>query len=77
MVKESLTASRPLEVSAVPLAGLTALEALTQSAGVNLDGSGQQKNILITAASGGGSLCRSVSKTWKLTRDSHLRGSQH
>ncbi|KAK9201293.1 hypothetical protein WN944_016494 [Citrus x changshan-huyou] len=58
MVKESLTASRPLEVSAaegagLPLAGLTALEALTQSAGVNLDGSGQQKNILITAASGG------------------------
>ncbi|KAH9784730.1 chloroplast envelope quinone oxidoreductase-like [Citrus sinensis] len=57
MVKESLTASRPLEVSAaegagLPLAGLTALEALTQSAGVNLDGSGQQKNILITAASG-------------------------
>ncbi|KAK9206316.1 hypothetical protein WN943_016591 [Citrus x changshan-huyou] len=58
VVKESLTASRPLEVSAaegagLPLAGLTALEALTQSAGVNLDGSGQQKNILITAASGG------------------------
>ncbi|KAH9728686.1 chloroplast envelope quinone oxidoreductase-like [Citrus sinensis] len=58
VAKESLTASRPLEVSAaegagLPLAGLTALEALTQSAGVNLDGSGQQKNILITAASGG------------------------
>ncbi|KDO66022.1 hypothetical protein CISIN_1g048785mg, partial [Citrus sinensis] len=39
MVKESLTASRPLEVSAaegagLPLAGLTALEALTQSAGL-------------------------------------------
>ncbi|KAL9436339.1 hypothetical protein AB3S75_022400 [Citrus x aurantiifolia] len=58
VAKESLTASRPLEVSAaegagLPLAGLTAFEALTQSAGVNLDGSGQQKNILITAASGG------------------------
>ncbi|ONH92783.1 hypothetical protein PRUPE_8G195800 [Prunus persica] len=55
---ESLTVARPPEVSAadgagLPVAGLTAHQALTQAAGVKLDGSGQQKNILITAASGG------------------------
>ncbi len=59
MAKERLTAARPAEVSAaegagLPIAGLTAHQALTQSAGIKLDGSGQQKtNILITAASGG------------------------
>lgn len=58
VAKESLTVLRPPEVSAVeaaglPIAGLTAHQALTESAGVKLDGSGHQKNILITAASGG------------------------
>ncbi|XP_050146775.1 chloroplast envelope quinone oxidoreductase homolog isoform X3 [Malus sylvestris] len=55
---ESLTVARPPEVSAatavgLPVAGLTAHQALTQTAGIKLDGSGQQANILITAASGG------------------------
>ncbi|OVA11840.1 Alcohol dehydrogenase superfamily [Macleaya cordata] len=54
----SLTVKRPLEVSAaegagLPVAGLTALQALTNSAGVKLDGTGNPTNILITAASGG------------------------
>ena len=54
----SLTVARPPEVSAVegsalPLAGLTAHEALTRIAGVKLDGTGELKNILVTAASGG------------------------
>ncbi|XP_044503884.1 chloroplast envelope quinone oxidoreductase homolog isoform X1 [Mangifera indica] len=58
VAKESLTVSRPLEVSAaegagLPVAGLTAYQALTQSAGIKLDGSGKETNILITAASGG------------------------
>ncbi|KAK8650798.1 hypothetical protein V6N13_140422 [Hibiscus sabdariffa] len=58
VAKESLTVVRPPEVSAaegagLPVAGLTAHQALTQSAGVKLDGSGQQLNLLITAASGG------------------------
>ncbi|KAK6937852.1 Alcohol dehydrogenase, N-terminal [Dillenia turbinata] len=56
--KEKTTVIRPEEVSAaegagLPIAGITAYRALTYSAGVNLDGSGPQKNILITAASGG------------------------
>uniref|UniRef100_A0A2P2IIH6 Uncharacterized protein MANES_12G050000 n=1 Tax=Rhizophora mucronata TaxID=61149 RepID=A0A2P2IIH6_RHIMU len=57
--KESFTVARPPdEVSAadgagLPIAGLTAYHAITQSAGIKLDGSGRQKNILITAASGG------------------------
>lgn len=56
--KESLTVPRPAEVSAaegagLPVASLTAHQALVQSAGVTLDGTGPQKNILITAASGG------------------------
>ncbi|XP_062174383.1 chloroplast envelope quinone oxidoreductase homolog [Alnus glutinosa] len=56
--KEKLTVARPAEVSAaegagLPIAGVTALQALTESAGIKLDGSGQQANILITAASGG------------------------
>ncbi|KAJ8748203.1 hypothetical protein K2173_000611 [Erythroxylum novogranatense] len=58
VAKQSLTVQRPSEVSAaegaaLPVAGLTALKALTESAEVKLDGSGKQKNILITAASGG------------------------
>ncbi|KAK3182789.1 hypothetical protein Dsin_030075 [Dipteronia sinensis] len=58
VAKESLAVSRPPEVSAaegagLPVAGLTAHQALTQSAGIKLDGSGKQANILITAASGG------------------------
>nr|GMD61146.1 putative quinone-oxidoreductase homolog, chloroplastic [Ipomoea batatas]GMD61148.1 putative quinone-oxidoreductase homolog, chloroplastic [Ipomoea batatas] len=58
VTKETLTAARPLEVSAadaaaLPIAGLTAHEALTRVAGVKLDGSGPRKNILVTAASGG------------------------
>ena len=58
MTKERLTVSRPAEVSAaeaagLPIAGLTTHQALTQQAGIKLDGTGQQRNILITAASGG------------------------
>ncbi|XP_034692496.1 chloroplast envelope quinone oxidoreductase homolog isoform X3 [Vitis riparia] len=58
VAKENLTVSRPSEVSAaegagLPIAGLTAHQALTQVVGINLDGSGPRKNILITAASGG------------------------
>lgn len=58
VAKESLTVARPPEVPApegagLPVAGLTALQALTQAAGLKLDGTGPQKNILITAASGG------------------------
>ncbi|KAG2672588.1 hypothetical protein I3760_13G048700 [Carya illinoinensis] len=58
VAKERLTVTRPPEVSAakgagLPVAGLTAHQALTQSAGIKLDGSGEQVNILVTAASGG------------------------
>ncbi|XP_058736850.1 chloroplast envelope quinone oxidoreductase homolog [Vicia villosa] len=58
VVKETVTASRPPEISAsecagLPVAGLTALQAISQSIGIKLDGSGERKNILITAASGG------------------------
>nr|GMD20166.1 putative quinone-oxidoreductase homolog, chloroplastic [Ipomoea batatas] len=58
VAKESLTTIRPPEVPAaeaagLPVAGLTALQALVEAAGVKLDGSGPQKNILVTAASGG------------------------
>ncbi|KAK9726614.1 hypothetical protein RND81_05G227000 [Saponaria officinalis] len=58
VANEKLTVIRPPEVSAadgagIPLAALTAHQALTQSANINLDGSGDLKNILITAASGG------------------------
>ncbi|KAK3017477.1 LOW QUALITY PROTEIN: hypothetical protein RJ639_006427 [Escallonia herrerae] len=54
----SLTVPRPPEVSAAEgaalcIAGLTAHQALTQSAGLKLDGTDPQMNILITAASGG------------------------
>lgn len=58
LAPESLTVLRPSQVSAaegagLPIAGLTAHQALTQTIGVKLDGSGPQKNILVTAASGG------------------------
>ncbi|KAJ6298188.1 hypothetical protein OIU76_019347 [Salix suchowensis] len=58
VAKKSLSVARPPEISAaeaagLPIAGLPAYEALTQCAGVKLDGSGNRKNILITAASGG------------------------
>ncbi|XP_047311554.1 chloroplast envelope quinone oxidoreductase homolog [Impatiens glandulifera] len=58
IAKENLTVARPPEVSAAdsaPLlvAGLTAHEALTRPVGLTLDKSGPQKNILVTAASGG------------------------
>lgn len=58
VAKESLTVFRPPEISAaegaaLPLAGLTAYQALVQDAGVKLDGSDSQKNILVTAGSGG------------------------
>lgn len=58
VAKENLTVARPPEVSApegaaLPIAALTAHQALTQSANIKLDGSGERKNILITAASGG------------------------
>ncbi|XP_055962464.1 chloroplast envelope quinone oxidoreductase homolog isoform X2 [Mercurialis annua] len=58
VAKESLTAARPPEVSAAEgstfgISGLTAHQALTQIAGIKLDGSGKQANILVTAASGG------------------------
>ncbi|OAY34823.1 chloroplast envelope quinone oxidoreductase homolog [Manihot esculenta] len=58
VAKESLTVIRPPEVSAaeaagLPVAALTAHEALTKTAGIKLDGSVKQANILITAASGG------------------------
>ncbi|CAN6688496.1 unnamed protein product [Malus baccata var. baccata] len=57
-VSETSTVLRPPEVSAaegsgLPMAGLTALQALTEAAGIKLDGTGQHKNILITGASGG------------------------
>ncbi|XP_028798185.1 chloroplast envelope quinone oxidoreductase homolog [Neltuma alba] len=55
---ERLTVLRPSEVSAaeaaaLTLAGLTAYQPLIEIAGVKLDGTGEQKNILVTAASGG------------------------
>jgi len=58
VASESLTAARPSEVSAaeaagLPIAGLTAQGALTKIGGIQLDGTGKQKNVLVTAASGG------------------------
>ncbi|KAD3068476.1 hypothetical protein R6Q59_017508 [Mikania micrantha] len=55
---ENLTVIRPPEVSAaegagLPVAGLTALQALTYHGGITLDKTGPTTNILITAASGG------------------------
>ncbi|CAB4321506.1 unnamed protein product [Prunus armeniaca] len=56
--KEKSVVSRPPEVSAaegagLPVAGLSAHQALTKAAGIKLDGTGQLKNILITGAAGG------------------------
>ena len=58
MAKEGSTVPRPPEVSAaegasLPIAGVAAYQALTQLAGLKLDGNGQQVNLLVTAASGG------------------------
>ncbi|KAL6978843.1 hypothetical protein U1Q18_020511 [Sarracenia purpurea var. burkii] len=57
VAKGNLTVTRPPEVSAaegaaLPIAALTAHEALTETAGIKLDRTGPRKNILITAASG-------------------------
>lgn len=43
----------PAEAAGIPVAGLAAYQALTVHAGIKLDGSASQTNILITAASGG------------------------
>ncbi|KAJ6313934.1 hypothetical protein OIU78_017559 [Salix suchowensis] len=58
VAKESLTMVRPAEVSAAEgsgllVSGIAAYQALTQHGGIKIDGNGQHKNILITAASGG------------------------
>ncbi|KAG9143535.1 hypothetical protein Leryth_015960 [Lithospermum erythrorhizon] len=58
VAKENMIVVRPPEVSpaqAAPLhvTALTAHQALTQAIGLKLDGTGSQKNLLITAASGG------------------------
>ncbi|KAI3912300.1 hypothetical protein MKW98_023169 [Papaver atlanticum] len=58
VASKSLTVERPDGVSAaegagLPVAGLTALQALTDASGIKLDSSGKQTNILVTAASGG------------------------
>ncbi|WCJ37948.1 hypothetical protein M5689_019036 [Euphorbia peplus] len=58
VAKECITVARPPEVSAAEgstllVAGLTAHQAVTGPAGVKLDGTGKETNILITAASGG------------------------
>ncbi|XP_071721528.1 chloroplast envelope quinone oxidoreductase homolog [Rutidosis leptorrhynchoides] len=55
---DKLTVSRPPEVSAadgagLPVAGLTALQALTYHGGLTLDKTSPATNILVTAASGG------------------------
>ncbi|KAB2614277.1 quinone-oxidoreductase [Pyrus ussuriensis x Pyrus communis] len=55
---ENMTVTRPPEVSPAEAAGLPIagfkLTSLSRNAGVKLDGSGQQKNIFITAASDAG-----------------------
>lgn len=58
VARESLTVQRPPEMKAaeaagIPVAGLAAYQALAVHAGIKLDGSTSQKNILVTAASGG------------------------
>ncbi|KAE8037856.1 hypothetical protein FH972_010411 [Carpinus fangiana] len=58
VAKANLTVPRPPEVSAaegagLPAAGLMAYQALTDSAGIKLDGSGKPGNILITGAADG------------------------
>eukprot|EP01018_Ginkgo_biloba_P006947 Gb_16291 [translate_table: standard] len=52
------TVKRPPGVSAqngacLPIAALTALQAIRDSAGIKLDGSGKETSLLVTAASGG------------------------
>ena len=83
MTKENITVARLSELLAdkvvgLPVAGLTAHQAITQLVGVKLDGSGKKKtNILITAASGGvGHYAVQLAKLGN-TRDSHLWCSQH
>ncbi|KAE8685303.1 putative quinone-oxidoreductase-like protein [Hibiscus syriacus] len=58
VAKEGSTVPRPPEVSALeaaalPIAGLAAHQSITQHAGLKLDGSSPQVNVLVTAASGG------------------------
>ncbi|KAG7548456.1 Alcohol dehydrogenase N-terminal [Arabidopsis suecica] len=58
VVSKKLTIKRPQEVgaaeaAALPVPGLTALYVLTHHAGLKLDGTDKQANILVTAASGG------------------------
>ena len=59
MTKENITVARPSKLSAdkvvgLPIGRLMAHQAITQSGGVKLDGSGKKKtNILIIAAFGG------------------------
>ncbi|RHN59593.1 putative NADPH:quinone reductase [Medicago truncatula] len=58
VASESLTVARPSEVSTaeasgLPIAGLTARNALTEIGGAKLDGTGEPKNALVTSASGG------------------------
>lgn len=58
MTKESLTVARPPQVSAAEAAalvtaGITALQTITEYAGLKVDKSGPKANILVTAASGG------------------------
>ncbi|GKU85986.1 hypothetical protein SLEP1_g578 [Rubroshorea leprosula] len=58
VAEESMTVARPPEVSAadaagLPIAAITAYEALVDSSGIKLDGSGKLVNVLVTAASGG------------------------
>ncbi|KAL4368194.1 hypothetical protein GQ457_05G004000 [Hibiscus cannabinus] len=58
LAKEISTVPRPPEVSALeaaalPIAGLAAHQSLTLHAGLKLDGTGPQLNVLVTAASGG------------------------
>ncbi|KAL6271139.1 hypothetical protein ACE6H2_028050 [Prunus campanulata] len=58
VAKEKLVVARPPEVSAaegagLPMAGLTAHQAVTKDGRIKLDETGQLKNILITGAAGG------------------------
>ncbi|KAL1830366.1 hypothetical protein ACET3Z_000017 [Daucus carota] len=58
VTKESLTVARPPQVSAAEAAalvtaGITALQTITEYAGLKVDKSGPKANILVTAASGG------------------------
>ncbi|MBA0821508.1 hypothetical protein Goarm_018362, partial [Gossypium armourianum] len=53
VAKDNLIVLRPPEVSAGEGASLPVAGAVTESAGVKLDGTGRHVNLLITAASGG------------------------